>query len=254
MKRQALGGFLFLLAASLPSQAAAWRDIGQLSLTPEGSHYVQRLRIPAPVESLKLHAVGGDIDCMSVRGIFRDDTRKVIYHGTVPQNGDALVPLQDSDTSIRTLYVRCSGPDGSTIAVSADPGRFAGEWTLLPYLNPLLTSAYNWGSRLFHGWHLVGLARFHSHFRQTEIAASDPGAAATLALMPVGVDARCTSAAVRFTGGKTEALDIDRNDFLQRNRYYKLSLANAADTLEGIDLTCRATDGNSVTMRVFSGS
>lgn len=254
MKKLALGSILFLLAAVLPSQAAAWRDIGTAYLTPNSDHYTQRLRIQAPVESLKLHAAGGDADCLTVRGLFRDDSRKVIFHGVIPPDGDVSLPLTDSDTSIRLVFVRCTGPDGATVQVSADPGRFAGEWDRMPYLNPLMTSAYNWGSNLFHGWRLMGLTRFHSHFRQTQIAASETGSASVLALMPVGVDARCSSAAANFADGKTVALNIDRDDFLQRNRYYKLRLADGTPLLSSVELTCRATDGNSVIMRVFSGT
>lgn len=253
MKKLALGG-LFLVAAVAPSQAAAWRDIGVAALTPASDHYSQRMRVGAPIETLKLHAAGGAADCMSVRGLFRDDSRKVIFHGTIPQDGDVSLPLTDSDTSVRLLFVRCSGPEGTTVQVSADPGRFAGEWEQIPYLNPLVTSAYNWGSNFFHRWHLVGLTRFRSHFKQSQIAAAEPGSATALALMPVGVDARCSSAAVHFADGKTMALDIDRDDFLQRNRYYTLPLAAEAPALSGVDLTCRATDGNSVIMRVFSGT
>jgi hypothetical protein len=245
---------LFLLAAVSPSQAAAPRDIGQAILSPDSNHYSQRMRVEAPVESVTLRAAGGAADCLSVRGLFRDDTRKVIFHGVIPEGGEVSVPLTDSDTSIRTLFVRCSGPDGGIIQVSADPGRFVGEWERMPYFNPLVTSAYNWGSNLFHRWRLVGLTRFRSHFAQTQIAAARPEAAATLALMPVGVDARCRSATARYADGKTEKLDIDRNDFLARNRYYKIALDGKDATLEGVDLTCRATDGNSVVMRIFSGT
>jgi hypothetical protein len=254
MKHAPVLALLLLAGAATPSQGAAPRDIGQAILAPESDHYSQRLRVEAPVESLTLRATGGAADCLSVRGLFRDDTRKVFFHGIIPEGGDVTLPLTDSDTSIRQLFVRCSGPDGTIVQVSADPGRFVGEWNGIPFFNPWVTSAYNWGSNLFHRWQLVGLTRFRSHFVQTEIAAAEPARATSLALMPVGVDARCRSATARYADGKSEKLDIDRNDFLARNRYYKIALDGDDATLEGVELTCRATDGNSVVMRVFSGA
>jgi hypothetical protein len=241
-----------LAVFSIPAAAAEWREIARFPLSPKSEMFVRRFPVAAPVEHLQLRAEGGDAYCLSVRASFRDGDTRVIFHGPVPQDHPVTLPFEGGDTSIRQLRLRCSGPEGGQLSIQADVGRFEGEWAGDSTLERAWATARNWSSNLLNGWQLVGAERFTSHYGENRIAAPGQPIAA-LALRPVGRDARCRNGAVLLEDGSSRPLDLDRNDFLAHDEYYRLELPEA-EPLEAIELECRATNGSRVLIQVFASS
>ena len=105
---------------------------------------------------------------------------------------------------------------------------------------------------MLNDWHYVGAERFGSRYGENTLSApAEP--VAVLALNPLGFDARCRSGTLLLEDGSSRPLDLDRNDFLAHDRYYRLELPFAAQ-LESIALECRATNGRRVTIQVFASS
>lgn len=253
MRKSLLWGLLLGVSLPLPATAADWREIAQPRISPNSEMFVQRVGVTGPIEHLQLRAEGGDVHCLTVRASFRDNDTRVIFHGAVPRDQPVILPLEGGDTSIRQLRLRCSGPENSSLTVLADVGRFSGEWAGDSTLEWAWGAARNWSSNLLNDWEYVGAERFGSHYAENRISGPEKAVAA-LALKPVGRDARCRSGAVLLEEGKSRALDLDRSDFLAHDQYYRLELPSAVPPLEAIELDCRATNGNRVTIQVFASS
>jgi hypothetical protein len=246
---------LIALAGLVPAVAAAadWREIARFPVFPKGESYIRRIGIAAPVEHLQLRAEGGDIHCLTVRASFRDDKSRVIFAGDIAGDHPVTLALEGGDTSIRQLRLRCSGPDNAELAVIADIGRFEGEWAGDSSLARAVGVARSWGSTLMNDWALVGGKRFESRYAENRI--EGPGAPVTaLALKPLGRNARCRAGSVTFEDGTSRKLDLDRDDFLAHDLYFRLQLPAEASPLEAIDLECRATNGGRVMIQVFADS
>jgi hypothetical protein len=242
-----------VLVTLMPAAAAEWREIARPQTFPKGESFIQRVRIAAPIEHLQFRAEGGDIHCLTVRASFRDGESRVIFSGDIPRGHPVTLAFDGGDTSIRQLRLRCSGPDGSQLVIAADVGRFEGEWSGDSSLERVWSVARNWRSALMHDWELVGGGRFQSRYEESRIQGPEAPVAA-LALKPVGRDARCRSGSVTFEGGKSRKLDLDRDDFLAHDLYYRLDLPAGTPPLEAIALECRATNGGRVMIQVFASS
>lgn len=247
--------FLLSLAGAClsPAAAADLRQLGEAWMSPKSEMFVQRLAVRAPMERLQLRAEGGDVHCLSVRASFRDGETRVIFHGAVAQDRPVLLPFEGGDTSIRQLRLRCSGPEETRLVISADVGRFSGEWSGDSTLEWALGTARDWGSSLVNGWKLVGTERFGSRYDENRLAVPESEIAA-LALRPVGRDARCRAGTLLLPNGKSRRLDLDRNDFLAHDRFHRLELPAEAASLDAIALECRATNGARVAIEVFAAS
>jgi hypothetical protein len=252
MRKAILGAMILAALLPLPAAAAEWREITRTPLAPNSEMFIRRFNVAAPVEHLQLRAEGGDAHCLTVRAGFRDGDTRVIFHGAIPQDAPVILPFEGGDSSIRQLRLRCSGSEGSELAILADVGRFGGEWAGDSILERAWATARNWSSDLVNGWQYVGAERFTSRYAENRIEGPEQPVAA-LALRPVGRDARCRNGAVLFEDGRSRALDLDRNDFLAHDQYYRLELPVAA-SLEAVELECRATNGARVLIQVFAAS
>lgn len=257
MLRSASVALAMFLWTVLPAAAQDWRDIGDIAILPKGDIFVQRLRLEGPVEQLRFQARNGDAACLNVQAFFRDDARRVIFHGPVLQNAPVTLDFEGGDSSIRLLYFRCSGaaaPAGEvTLSVSANIGRFAAEWSSRSPVSRAARALHNFGSVWRHDWRYVGGRRFASRYGESEIPA--PGAPiSALALMPVGHDARCRSAEMALADGRTVSLPLSRDIFLDHDRYNRVELPGGARAAETLRLDCRATNGGTVMIQLFAAS
>jgi hypothetical protein len=246
-------GLLLGLAAG-PASAQDWQDIGTIGIVPKGDIFVQRLRLDGPVEQLRFEARDGDAQCLNVQAFFRDNERRVIFHGPVSRNAPVVLALEGGDTSIRLLNFRCSGAlEYSTIAVSAHIGRFVAEWESRSTLRRTWRAMHNFGSVWLNDWQYVGGRRFQSRYDQNNIPGPDQPVSA-LALMPIGNDARCRAAQAQLRDGRSLNLPLSRDVFLSHDQYNRVALPQAAHELESLSLDCRATNGGNVMIQVFAAN
>lgn len=137
--------------------------------------------------------------------------------------------------------------------MSADIGRYRGDWQRNPDFGRVWSRMFNWGSNMVNDWRYLDSVSFEGRRDRENSSAGWKGRNIdAVALKPLNADARCSRVTARFVNGWTHPLDVNHGDYLRRGQFYKLDLPGRARDLAGLSMRCRATDARQVTIQIFT--
>lgn len=280
MRRSRVLALAAVLAAGVSVPAiAAWDYIGSVDFGWRGERATQYGNFGGSVESLNFRAEGSNVSCRSVRASFRRGGSTEIFRGFIRRGRSVNVDLPGRERRIERLDFNCrsDGRRNATIRISADIGRYRGEWR----------QSSDWGtrwSRMFH-WNDDGDGRGdygrgdygHGDYghdgdrgdnnqwvrlasesfegrgdREVAYAGWAGQSIQTLALKPVNGDARCSRVMATFGNGQTRPLNIDGGDYLRQGSYTRLDLPGGDRDVRRITMMCNPVRDMQVTIELFA--
>jgi hypothetical protein len=245
---------LFTASFALPA-FAAWDEVGRLSVSPNAERFEKDFRMGGPVERLRLTAEGDDILCRAVQAQFGNGADRQVFRGPLRRGQTTDIDLPGESRVIRNLSFQCRSEhrDGATIRIGADVGRYRDVWRRNPDFARFWARTFNWGSDLLNNWQLVGSENFRgrdeeeSHFDGWRGKRVD-----SLALKPIGADARCRQVIAHFGNGRDRTLDVNRGDLLREDQFYKLDLPGDRRNVDSLSLRCSPANARQVTIQIFA--
>lgn len=242
------------LGTALPANAD-WDNIGQVRIEGRRDNARENIQMGGPVENLRLTARGETVRCRSVRAEFGNGREREIFRGTLFRDRPTNVDLPGGERNVRRLDFQCGTERhrDATIQISADIGRYRDEWRRHPDFNRLWSRVFNWGSDLTNQWQYLGSQLFagrgdtEHHFAGWRGRRID-----SLALKPVGADARCARVTAHFRNGRDRELDANRGDLMRQGQYFQLDVPGGYRNLESITLRCRPANARRVNIQIFT--
>jgi hypothetical protein len=253
MKKLAI--FTTLLCMGAVPALAAWDEVGTVRVSAGRDHDVKNFDMGGPVERLQLRAEGSDIRCRAVTASFGNGRSQSVFQGPLSDGAPANVSLPGNARTITRLTFNCSAENrrGGSIVVVADVGRYRGDWRHNPRWQSTWARVFNWGSDAINDWKYLNTVKFQGrNDSDTSFAGWRGQNIEAVALKPLDADARCSRITARFGRGAPQPLNVNNGDLLRRGQYYKLDLPGRARDLESLDMRCRATNGRSVTVQIFT--
>jgi hypothetical protein len=241
-------------AVAVPAMAA-WDRIGEVRVSSHHDRDIQPVRLGGPVEGLSLTADGNRVRCQSVTADFGNGNRRTVFRGELNPGQARNIDLPGDRRHIRALTFDCAvrGPRDAVIHVSADVGRYRGEWQHNPDYGRLWSHMFNWGSSMVNNWRYLDSVNFQGRRdRENSFAGWKGRDIDAVALKPLNADARCSHISARFGNGQTHTLNINNGDYLRRGQFYKLDLPGRARDLRSLNLHCRATNSRQVTIQIYT--
>jgi hypothetical protein len=256
MKKSTVGFLAAALccAAAVPAMAA-WDRIGEVRIDSRHDRDRQPVRLGGPVEGLRLTADGNRVDCRAVTADFGNGNHRMVFRGELHPGRPHMVDLPGDRRFIRALTFDCGvrGRHDAIIRVSADVGRYRGDWQRNPDFNRMWSRVFNWGSDAINDWQYLDSVRFEGRGdRENSFAGWKGHNIDAVALKPLNADARCRRVTVRFANGWTQPLNINNGDTLRRGQYYKLDLPGRARDVRSLSMRCRAEGARQVTIQIFT--
>lgn len=245
---------ILVLGTALPA-FADWNEVGHVDVRFRGDRATQDVRLGGPVEKLQFKAEGSDVFCRSVRASFANGRDREIFRGEIRRGNSRDIDLPGDRRDLRNLSFRCASQHrgDASIRVVADVGRYRDDWRRNPDFDRLWARTFNVGSNLVNDWQFIGAEDFRGRGEsETRFAGWRGRNIDSLALKPVGADARCSRVTAQFRNGRTQPLDVDRGDVMREGQYYKIDVPGDRRNLESISLSCRPMNGRQVTMQIFT--
>lgn len=212
-----------------------------------------------PVERIQLRAVGSDISCRSVQARFGNGRTSQIFQGTLRQNRPTNVDLPGQARDLNGLTFVCASLDqyDAMIRISADVGRYRGEWMNNPNWRGTWSRMFNWtnnvASNAVNNWQPLGSESFEGRGDTEMTYAGLRGRNVdSIALMPTNADARCSRVEATFANGRRQLLNIDNGDYLRRGQYTRVDLPGNVRTVESLSLRCQAVNAARVEIGLFT--
>ena len=150
-----------------------------------------------------------------------------------------------------------SGADdrgGGMIRVMADIGSHRAEWMRGPNWGATWAHVFNWGSNAVNDWQYLGKADFVSRSdSDTTFAGWRGHGSDSIALKPIGADARCSQITATFDNGRTQNLALHNGDMLRQGTFNGVDLPGDRRNVASLYLKCRATDARRVTIQIYTG-
>jgi hypothetical protein len=241
-------------AAAVPAMAA-WDRIGEVRIDSRHDRERQPVRLGGPVEGLRLTADGNRVNCRAVTADFGNGNRRLVFRGDLNPGQPRTLDLPGDRRFIHALTFDCGvrGPRDAVIRVSADVGRYRGEWQRNPDFNRMWARMFNWGSNAINNWRYLDSVTFEGgRDRENSFAGWKGRDVDAVALKPLNADARCSRVNARFNNGRTQTLNVNNGDYLRRGQYYKLDLPGRARDLRSLSMQCRASNARQVTIQIFT--
>jgi len=254
-------------AASAVAQPSRWDNLGTVTIDGRWSpgpdrpgpggmdRDMRRFDLGGPVERLQFRADRSDIECRSIRAMFANGRSNQIFQGRLRQGRPVNVDMPGIARDLRALSFTCASLDrrDALIHISADVGRYRGDWMRGPNWRGTWSRMFNWGSDAIHNWQMVGRESFEGR-GDTEMVFTGLRGRRTdaIALMPVNADARCSTVTARFANGRTQRLNLREGEVLRRGVYNQVDLPGNVRDLTALALRCRATNAASVTVNIYT--
>lgn len=234
-----------------------WDNIGSVTIDgrPGMDREMRRFDLGGPVERLQLRAERNDVECRSVRATFPNGRSNQIFQGRLREGRPVRIDMPGTARDLRGLSFTCTSMNrrDAVIRISADVGRYRGEWMSGPNWRGTWARMFNWGSDAINNWQMVGRETFQGRGDTETVFAGLRGRRTdAIALMPVNTDARCSAVTARFHNGRTQRLNIRNGDTLRRGQYHQVDLPGNARDLSSLTLRCRATNAASVTINIYT--
>lgn len=271
MKKLAVLTALLCVGAAAPA-FAAWNEIATIRVSGMRDTDTRRFDLGGPVDRLMLRAEGGDIRCRAVTARYGNGRTQALFQGPLIEGVPANINIPGNGRNIASLNFECSADPQrgdrrgdrrderrgdrrgeASIVVVADVDRYRKEWRSNPRYQSDWSKIFNWGSDMVNDWKPLTTVSFEG---KRDVESSFAGwrgdNISAVALMPLNADARCARVTARFGNGKDQPLDVNNGDLLRRGQYYKLDLPGRARDLVSLNMRCRATNANSVQVRIFT--
>jgi len=268
MRNFRIAGLAALFCLTASTAFAAWDQLGSVDVSGRGpmgrpgammrgmDRDARNFDLGGPVERLQLRAERSDIDCRSVTARFGNGRTSDVFHGMLREGRTADIDLPGQARNLAGLVFTCTAMDrrGGTIRISADVGRYRGEWMRGPNWQATWSRMFNWGSNTVNNWRQVGTESFEGRGDTEQAFTGWRGVNAdSVALMPLETDARCSRVVARFGNGRDQALNVNNGDLLRRGQYYKLDLPGRSRELTSLSLRCSPMGARRVTIQIFTG-
>lgn len=266
MKKLAVLTALLCAGAAAPA-FAAWTEIATISVRAFRDNDTRNFDLGGPVDRLQLRAEGGDIRCRAITARYGNGRTQPLFQGQLVEDVPANINIPGNGRNIASLNFQCGAEprsdrrEGSRrdrraearIVVVADVDRYRKEWRSNPRYQSDWSKIFNWTSDVVNDWKPLTTVSFEGK-RDTESTYTGwrGDNVDAVALMPLNADARCARVTARFGNGKEQPLNVNNGDFLRRGQYYKLDLPGRARDLVSLNMSCRATNANSVQVRIFT--
>ena len=244
------------VGATTPTLAADWDRIQSINFSTGPDRASVSADFGGRVEALRLTARESPMFCSRVTATFGNGNSRDIFSGRIAEGYSKTIDLPGGQRTIKRLTFHCHAAErgGGRLVLSANIGQYRNEWRNSP------SWAHTW-QRVFGNswdqavnyWVLVGHTTFTGRNDTDQMFGGWAGrSVTTIGLRPVNDDARCGKVRVTFGNGRTVSLDIDRGDYLQEDRTYKLDLPGGDRNVKQIVMKCRAVHGRSVTMNIYA--
>jgi hypothetical protein len=208
-----------------------------------------------PVERLQLRAERSDVNCRAVTARFGNGRSARIFQGMLREGRTVDVDLPGMARDLNGLNFACASMNrrDAVIRISADVGRYRGDWMRGPNWRGTWSRMFNWGSDVLNDWQMAGRESFEGRgdVEMTNISLRGRHVDA-IALMPANADARCSAVTARFDNGRAQRLDIRNGDMLRRGMYHQVDLPGNYRNLDSLVLRCSAVNARRVTINIYT--
>ena len=235
-----------LLAAgsSLPA-LAEWNHVGDIQVSPDQYSNVQLGAFTGPVDQIRLHSAGR-ANCDNVRVIYENGDTQEIFSGAILDGQDQTISFPDRSRRLEAVSLDCRAAyeGGAHIAVAADMpyGTTGGAVRYAPVAAPPVSDMVLLASRDFGDLNQRSLMLSNTESRPVQ----------TIALEPIGADARCRTMSTQFDDGSISRTVPNGGAELQEGHIYRSFVDSGGRDLNNINLTCEAANGDHVKINVYA--
>jgi hypothetical protein len=264
MKRFGLLALAALAGAGVASPAFAdWDNIGTIAVSYGMDHDTASPDFGGPVQSLRFTAVGGDVQCRTIRATYSNGTSSDLLNGLLRQGQARSADMPGAGRAIRRLDFVCHAfsHSGATIRMDADIGQYRAQWRASPEWSRTWSRFLHWADNNMgavsagmsaNNWVLIGSAQFNGTSDRDGGAAGQAGRGITeLGFKPANGDAVCSRVNVRLASGALRPYKLNDGQPMQRDRMYKLDLPGDVRNVANVMMRCHALGKNAVTINVY---
>jgi hypothetical protein len=241
---------LFALAMALSAGVAlpAWaaRDTDTVFISPDHYTRASLTDFDGPVERLNIVS-NRNADCDHVTVHYRDGTAQSVFTGMLYSGERQSIALPDNVRRIADVQLACRADDdfGAQLSLTAET---------MPYRPHPYYAGPRYDADAAAAVSMQPIAEpDFGHWANHSIMVSGSGERElnAIALQPVGADAQCRRLTTTFDDGSSSVTTVNDGAPLREGEVYRVHVDSRDRGLNGIGLTCQASNNDSVTIKVF---
>lgn len=216
---------------------AQWHRVGTLDVMSDQYTDAQLNAVPTPVDRLRFRA-DSDVKCNRIRAVYDNGYSQELFSGTLFRDRDQTVYFPEGARRVDHVSLTCRSQDGddARVAMYADD------------------TGYHPAAVTIDNGDLAPLASRQFGYTARRSIMMNGRRVDSVAIEPIGADARCSRAAATYDDGRVNAVTPNNGDLLRAGRIYRLGIADRYRDLNSVDLTCRAAGSDNVTINVLAGT
>lgn len=233
---------IFIIA---PQPASAdWVRISSVDIPDDGYADVRVASVPERVQRLRFKT-DADVKCDAIRAEYENGYTQDLFSGTLHEGQTQTVYFPEGSRRVERISMTCRSEDGDMARVALYADASSGS---------LRSDVLSSPSVALHAGLVPVASREFGDTAKRSVMLDDARPVDAVAIQPVGGDARCTRISARFDDGATDDVVPNDGDRMQEGTIYRIPISDRGRDLNGIDMVCRASGTDNVSIRVFTSA